>query len=232
MNKFLYTTLHSRHHRLYVPYAFGALFNHPLEGLLLDTLGCGLAYLATGMSIRQGMWFFTCSTIKTVDDHCGYAFPWDPLQHITSNNAAYHDVHHQSWGVKTNFSQPFFTSWDHWLGTVWQGGDVSARYQRDRMAAQKKVDADKTSIDSSVINCPAVDPEKAKRQAAAGKAQVLNDKEGGGRRVLEEEKCEEQDAKETLRRSARRKTSSWSDCVAGSLHGRGTPLLHDAVGSR
>jgi sphinganine C4-monooxygenase len=93
MNKFLYTTLHSRHHRLYVPYAFGALYNHPLEGFMLDTLGTGAAYLATGMTIRQGLWFFTCSTIKTVDDHCGYAFPWDPIQHITGNNAAYHDVH-------------------------------------------------------------------------------------------------------------------------------------------
>ena len=96
------------------------------------------------------MWFFTCSTIKTVDDHCGYALPWDPLQHLTSNNAGYHDVHHQSWGIKTNFSQPFFTFWDRLLGTMWMGGDVSARYERARLAAQKKVDADTTgSITSS-----------------------------------------------------------------------------------
>lgn len=46
------------------------------------------------------MWFFTGSTIKTVDDHCGYALPFDPLQQITSNNAGYHDIHHQSWGIK------------------------------------------------------------------------------------------------------------------------------------
>ena len=68
-------TFHSRHHRLYVPYAFGALYNHPVEGFLLDTLGAGIAYLVTGMTARQSMWFFTCSTIKTVDDHCGYALP-------------------------------------------------------------------------------------------------------------------------------------------------------------
>jgi len=142
MNKYLYTTFHARHHRLYVPYAYGALYNHPFEGFLLDTLGTGLAYLASGMTVRQSMWFFTMSTIKTVDDHCGYAFPWDPLQHLTSNNAGYHDVHHQSWGVKTNFSQPFFTFWDALLGTKWVGGDVSARYERARLAAQKKADAD------------------------------------------------------------------------------------------
>lgn len=142
MNKWLYTTFHSRHHRLYVPYAYGALYNHPFEGFLLDTVGTGLAYLVSGMTCRQSMWFYTMTTIKTVDDHCGYSFPWDPLQHITSNNAGYHDVHHQSWGIKTNFSQPFFTFWDTFLGTKWTGGDVSARYERAKIAAQKKVDED------------------------------------------------------------------------------------------
>ena len=141
-SRYLYTTFHSRHHRLYVPYAYGALYNHPFEGFLLDTLGAGLAFKVAGMSTRQGMWFFTGSTIKTVDDHCGYALPFDPLQRITGNNAGYHDVHHQSWGIKTNFSQPFFTFWDRVLGTKWVGGDVSARYEKARLAAQKAIDID------------------------------------------------------------------------------------------
>lgn len=233
MNKFLYTTLHSRHHRLYVPYAFGALYNHPLEGFMLDTLGTGAAYLATGMTIRQGLWFFTCSTIKTVDDHCGYAFPWDPLQHITSNNAAYHDVHHQSWGIKTNFSQPFFTFWDRLLGTVWTGGDVSARYERDRIAAQKKVDADKTSMASSVVNSPAIDEDKAFRQAAASQKQVRDDKEDGGQQILDEERSEEVETKRIILRSGRKKSKSGtfdpkslSERMVGSLHGRTTGILH------
>jgi sphinganine C4-monooxygenase len=88
------------------------------------------------------MVFFAASTIKTVDDHCGYRLPWDPLQHLTSNNAGYHDIHHQSWGIKTNFSQPFFTFWDARLGTMWHG-DTTARYARDRKAAQFKADAEK-----------------------------------------------------------------------------------------
>lgn len=136
-------TFHSRHHRLYVPYAFGALYNHPVEGFLLDTAGTGVAFLVSGMTNRQAMWFFTFSTIKTVDDHCGYAFPWDPLQHFTSNNAAYHDIHHQSWGIKTNFCQPFFVFWDHMLGTQWKG-DVSLRYERSRESAQQLMDLDAT----------------------------------------------------------------------------------------
>ncbi|KAJ5249627.1 hypothetical protein N7489_000037 [Penicillium chrysogenum] len=141
LNRWLYVTFHSRHHRLYVPYAFGALYNHPVEGFLLDTAGTGIGFLVSGMTTRQAMWFFTMSTIKTVDDHCGYAFPWDPLQHFTSNNAAYHDIHHQSWGIKTNFSQPFFIFWDRLLGTQWTG-EVKLRYERARENAQKQVDLD------------------------------------------------------------------------------------------
>ncbi|QIW96365.1 hypothetical protein AMS68_001883 [Peltaster fructicola] len=157
MNKWLYTTFHARHHRLYVPYAYGALYNHPFEGFLLDSLGAAIAYLVTGMTVRQSMWFYTVSTIKTVDDHSGYSFPWDPLQHLTSNNAGYHDVHHQSWGIKTNFSQPFFTFWDTLLGTKWTGGDVSVRYEKARIAAQAKVDAD-NNVTGTTPTAPSPNP--------------------------------------------------------------------------
>jgi len=229
MNKFLYTTLHSRHHRLYVPYAYGALYNHPLEGFMLDTLGTGVAYLVTGMTVRQGLVFFTCATIKTVDDHCGYAFPWDPLQHITSNNAAYHDVHHQSWGIKSNFSQPFFTFWDRILDTAWTGGDVSSRYERDRIAAQKKVDADTTAVEASVVHSPEIDLDNAEKQARSSQRQVLEDPKHGGTRVLEEEAREEKEVKSATKRSTRRKSGfdakSLSDRVAG-LHSRSPAILH------
>ncbi|KHN97656.1 Fatty acid hydroxylase [Metarhizium album ARSEF 1941] len=137
VNRWMYTTFHSRHHRLYVPYAYGALYNHPLEGFLLDTLGAAIAFKLTGMTVRQGTCFFAFSTIKTVDDHCGYSFPWDPLQLITSNNAAYHDIHHQTWGIKNNFSQPFFTFWDGMLGTKYKGP------RADRLADRKRADKTK-----------------------------------------------------------------------------------------
>ena len=229
MNKFLYTTLHSRHHRLYVPYAYGALYNHPVEGFMLDTLGSGVAYLATCMTVRQGMVFFTSATIKTVDDHCGYAFPWDPLQHLTSNNATYHDVHHQSWGIKTNFSQPFFTFWDRVLGTAWTGGDVSARYQRDRIAAQKKVDADASAAEASVVNSPEIDMKYAEQQARSSQRQVLDDRENGGPQILQEEVREEERVKQASRRSIRRKSGfdakSISEHIAG-LHSRSPAILH------
>ncbi|GLI72127.1 sphingolipid C4-hydroxylase sur2 [Penicillium ochrochloron] len=162
LNRWLYVTFHSRHHRLYVPYAFGALYNHPVEGFLLDTAGTGIGFLVSGMTNRQAMWFFTCSTIKTVDDHCGYAFPWDPLQHFTSNNAAYHDIHHQSWGIKTNFSQPFFIFWDRLLNTQWKG-EVKLRYERARESAQKQVDMDAAQAKAAAPAVPILEEREHER---------------------------------------------------------------------
>ena len=116
-NKFLYRHIHSQHHRLVVPYAYGALYNHPLEGLLLDTVGGALSFLVSGMSPRTSIFFFSFATLKTVDDHCGLWLPGNPFHFVFGNNSAYHDIHHQLYGNKYNFSQPFFVMWDKILGT-------------------------------------------------------------------------------------------------------------------
>lgn len=70
-NKFLYKHIHSLHHRLYCPYAFGALYNHPVEGFILDSFGTAFAHWASLMTTRQAVLLFSFSTLKTVDDHCG-----------------------------------------------------------------------------------------------------------------------------------------------------------------
>ncbi|CCM02554.1 uncharacterized protein FIBRA_04657 [Fibroporia radiculosa] len=132
MNIWLYKQFHSVHHRLYVPYAFGALYNHPLEGLLLDTLSAGLAELFSGMTMREATMLFCISTLKTVDDHCGYRLPFDPLQLVSGNNADYHDIHHQIVGIKSNFSQPFFIHWDVFLGTRMTRQDIEQRRQKQK----------------------------------------------------------------------------------------------------
>ncbi|KAG5645720.1 hypothetical protein DXG03_005415 [Asterophora parasitica] len=134
VNKWMYKKFHSVHHRLYVPYAFGSLYNHPLEGFLLDSLGAALAELVTGMTTRQAMLLFSFSTFKTVDDHCGYSLPFDPFQLITGNNADYHDIHHQTIGIKSNFSQPFFIHWDTLLGTRMTRKDIELRKQKQKKA--------------------------------------------------------------------------------------------------
>ncbi|GAM87464.1 hypothetical protein ANO11243_054890 [Dothideomycetidae sp. 11243] len=230
MNKWLYTQFHSRHHRLYVPYAYGALYNHPVEGFILDTLGAGIGYLVTGMTCRQGMAFFAFCTCKTVDDHCGYALPFDPLQHITSNNAGYHDVHHQSWGIKTNFSQPFFTFWDRVLGTKYEG-DVSLRYERDRKAIERR-----TAMEQEAAVTTADVPVKTEPLIAQSIEQVpqlaIPRNANKSEPVMPEERV--------LRRSPRKKTpaapqTSSSSFTAPikelrsrmntSLHGKGSGIL-------
>lgn len=116
-SRFLYRHLHSWHHRLLVPYSYGALYNHPVEGFLMDSVGGALAFMLTGMSPRNACLFFSLATIKTVDDHCGIYSPYNPFHCLFRNNAAYHDVHHQVKGFRYNYSQPFLPFWDHVLGT-------------------------------------------------------------------------------------------------------------------
>ncbi|KAG1723730.1 fatty acid hydroxylase superfamily-domain-containing protein [Suillus paluster] len=129
-NKYLYKKIHSVHHRLYVPYAFGALYNHPVEGFLLDSLGSGVAECLARLSIRQSIFFFAFSTCKTVDDHSGYSLPFDPFQMMSGNNADYHDIHHQTAGSKSNFSTLFFVHWDALLGTRMTREDIQQRRQK------------------------------------------------------------------------------------------------------
>lgn len=116
-NKFLYRHIHSQHHRLVVPYAIGALYNHPLEGLLLDTFGGAISFLISGMTARTAVIFFCFAVVKTVDDHCGLWLPGNIFHIVFQNNTAYHDIHHQLQGLKYNYSQPFFPIWDKILGT-------------------------------------------------------------------------------------------------------------------
>ncbi|KDN40249.1 hypothetical protein K437DRAFT_227433 [Tilletiaria anomala UBC 951] len=144
-SRFLYRNFHSHHHRLYVPYAFGALYNHPLEGLLLDSLGAVVSHTLSFMTVRQGILLFAFSTLKTVDDHGGYAFPWwiDPLHLVFPNTAAYHNVHHEMQGLRYNFSQPYFIVWDKWCGSQMNPEkfkELKAQRARKSQAYQKSDD--------------------------------------------------------------------------------------------
>ncbi|KAG1880251.1 fatty acid hydroxylase superfamily-domain-containing protein [Suillus tomentosus] len=147
-NQYLYRKVHSVHHKLYVPYALGALYNHPFEALLMDTLGIIIAEQVTHLSIRQAIFFLVYGTCKGVDDHCGYKFPFDPFQLISGSNSDYHDIHHQvcpftttcprkhclggvqAVGIKSNFSQPYFIHWDILLGTRMTREDIQKRGQK------------------------------------------------------------------------------------------------------
>ncbi|KAI0353272.1 sphingosine hydroxylase [Trametes cingulata] len=137
MNAYLYKTLHAHHHRLYVPYAYGTLYNHPIEGFLIDTLGALVAEKVGQLTMREATLLFVVATLKAVDVHCGYNFPWDPLQIFTENNADYHDIHHQVIGIKSNFAQPFFVHWDDMLGTRMTRKDIEARKAEQKLKQNK-----------------------------------------------------------------------------------------------
>jgi sphinganine C4-monooxygenase len=104
-SKVLYNAIHSHHHRLLVCYAYGALYNHPLEAFLLDTVGGVVTYYASGISCKASVAFFTFATVKTVLDHSGYRYPVNLLHNCFPNNAAYHDAHHDLRGFRKNYSQ-------------------------------------------------------------------------------------------------------------------------------
>jgi sphinganine C4-monooxygenase len=56
VNTWLYKNVHSTHHELIVPYAYGALYNHPIEALFLDSIGAVVSQYATGMSCQVCVW--------------------------------------------------------------------------------------------------------------------------------------------------------------------------------
>lgn len=116
-NSFMYKHVHSKHHTLVAPYALGALYTHPIEGLIMNTGGGVLSFLISGMTPRTAMFFLSFTTIKTIDDHSSLWFPGNILHSLFSHNGAVHDIHHQPCGIKYNFSNPFFVTWDKLLGT-------------------------------------------------------------------------------------------------------------------
>ncbi|KAG6514922.1 hypothetical protein ZIOFF_025297 [Zingiber officinale] len=118
-NKLLYRKFHSWHHRIAAPYAFAAQYNHPVDGVLTETVAGGLAYFVSGMSPATAAAFFCFATVKGIDDHCGLLLPWNPFHLAFGNNAAYHEVHHRRHGAGSthNFAQPFFVAWDKIMGT-------------------------------------------------------------------------------------------------------------------
>lgn len=117
VNAWLYRNVHSVHHELIDNRPYAALYNHPLEGFLMDTLGSVAAAVLSGATPVEFALFGTVATAKTVHDHVGGApLRFDPFL-LFPNNTNFHAVHHKAWGRKANFSQPFFCTWDMLCGT-------------------------------------------------------------------------------------------------------------------
>jgi len=132
-NKWIYKHIHSQHHRLYVPYSWGGSYNHPIDSIFVDGLSYGIGCWATGLSTKLSIILFAYGTFKNVTDHCGYVFPWNPLRSLTGTDAGFHDVHHQSWGLKTNFGA-HLSIWDRMMGTYFADEEqISKLRERSRI---------------------------------------------------------------------------------------------------
>ncbi|KAF1960675.1 hypothetical protein CC80DRAFT_544079 [Byssothecium circinans] len=135
----LYRNIHSQHHRVYVNFAYGAYYNHALEGVPIDGILFPLCLKLAGLTTLQSTVFNVIWTVKVVSDHTGYALPWDPSNLLCKDSQWYHDLHHQHWGLKYNFSQwtPF---WDWCLGTLWDAKhpDAQEKYAKTKELAEKE----------------------------------------------------------------------------------------------
>ncbi|PHH59778.1 hypothetical protein CDD81_2582 [Ophiocordyceps australis] len=149
-NKWIYKHIHSQHHRLYVPYSWGGSYNHPFDSLVVDGLSYALGFWATGISNRLSIFLLGYASFKNVLDHAGYQFPWNPIAWATGMDASFHDVHHQSWGLKTNFGV-HFGIWDRIMGTHFDNQELVANLRsRTRISAEEAAAHPEKTISSSI----------------------------------------------------------------------------------
>ncbi|KAL8870783.1 MAG: hypothetical protein Q9174_003250 [Haloplaca sp. 1 TL-2023] len=92
VNKWLYKHIHYMHHDIYVPFAYGAFYNHPLETIPIDGIGFPICLAIAGLDSRQAAFFGAIWTFKTVVDHCGYDFPYNPCNIVCPNSVLFHDL--------------------------------------------------------------------------------------------------------------------------------------------
>ncbi|OJJ49090.1 hypothetical protein ASPZODRAFT_1394874 [Penicilliopsis zonata CBS 506.65] len=137
-NRWLYRVVHSVHHHLVVPYPWSAFYAHIIEALAVGVGSATLAFTLTGMTLRQGMWFGMGAIFNEINSHTGYDFPLSPGR-LLGTSPIFHDLHHQSWGVKYNFG--FYTLfWDWLCGTLWMEDEHSMRkYAEGRAMTEKKM---------------------------------------------------------------------------------------------
>lgn len=152
--------IHSVHHRIYVPYSYGALYSSLFEAFIVDTIGTTVTLYLSGLPVLPATWFASLSIIKSVNDHSGYRFPYNPFNYISTNTTDFHDIHHQNWGMKYNYSQVYLTIWvscysihyvfqcetnaietqDDLLGTTMPAKQVEARRARIKESASAAAD--------------------------------------------------------------------------------------------
>jgi len=114
---FLYKNFHKIHHEFTNTISIGALYAHPLEYILGNTLPTVYGSLILGSHIHYStfMLWITIRVFETIDGHCGYEFSWSPYRLLPfSGSSEYHNYHHSH---NVGVFASFFTIWDTVFGT-------------------------------------------------------------------------------------------------------------------
>ncbi len=111
----LYKKIHKIHHEFVTPTAIAALYAHPWEFILANSLPVmagPFLLCALGMPVHIGtlwLWLFV-RVLETLDGHSGYDFRfWFPHKLVYGAGARPHDAHHSKFNG--NFAS-FFHHWD------------------------------------------------------------------------------------------------------------------------
>ena len=112
-----YRKIHKEHHRLHIPYHYGALYNSSYEaGITGNILTIG--FVLFGFSFYEFILVTSLANIATILDHIDlneYIHPESVFFKIISKNK-FHYLHHSKY-PHYNFQQPFFTYYDRIFGT-------------------------------------------------------------------------------------------------------------------
>ena len=116
--KTLFRHIHKTHHSYREAIPIIGAYVHPLEFVTAYFLPFAIAELTLGCHVTVLGAFAIIMGLHTVHDHCGHAYPFDPIRLLSTNNASGHDFHHSK--VNVNYSGGLFKFWDKLCGTEYK----------------------------------------------------------------------------------------------------------------